>query len=81
VKFQPESIPVELIDWQGTKARYNLVIPQALKPLDNTLLRTLLSERELVEWTFRGTAMFVTMAGLVTERLIEAARKGITVYG
>jgi aminoglycoside 3-N-acetyltransferase len=81
VKFQPESIPVELIDWQGTKARYNLVIPQALKPLDNTLLRTLLSERELVEWTFRGTAMFVTVAGLVTERLIEAARKGITVYG
>ena len=80
VKFQRESIPVELIDWHGKKAQYNLTIPQASKPLDNTLLRTLLSEHELIEWTFRGTAMFVTVAGVVTERLIGAARKGITVY-
>jgi aminoglycoside 3-N-acetyltransferase len=80
VKFQIELIPVVVIDWRGNKVKYNLTIPQASKPLDNILLRTLLSEDELVEWTFRGTAMFVTVAGMVTERLIEAARRGITVY-
>jgi aminoglycoside 3-N-acetyltransferase len=80
VKFQRTPIPVELVDWEGNRIRYNLVIPQASKMLDNTLLRSLLLEDELIEWTFRGTAMFVTVAGTVTERLIEAARKGITVY-
>jgi aminoglycoside 3-N-acetyltransferase len=80
VKFQKEPIPVELVDWQGNRIQYNLVISQASKPLNNVLLRTLLSEHELIEWTFHGTAMFVTVAGMVTERLIEAARRGITVY-
>jgi aminoglycoside 3-N-acetyltransferase len=80
VKFKKEPIPVELVDWHGNRIQYNLVIPQAAKPLDNTLLRSLLLEDELVEWSFHGTAMFVTVADLVTERLIESARKGITVY-
>jgi aminoglycoside 3-N-acetyltransferase len=80
VKFQKESISVRLIDWLGSQTEYELTIPQAPKPLDNILLRTLLSEQELIEWTFHGTAMFVTVAGMVTERLIQAARKGITVY-
>jgi len=80
VKFQKEPIPVVVIDWHGKKLQHNLTIPQASKPLDNTLLRTLLSDQELIEWTFRGTAMFVTVASTVTERLIEAARRGITVY-
>ena len=80
VKFQREQIPVALIDWNGNRIQYNLTIPRTSKTLDNTLLRSLLLEDELIEWTFRGTALFVTFANLVTERLIEAARKGITVY-
>jgi aminoglycoside 3-N-acetyltransferase len=80
VKFRREPIPVVLIDRSGNKIPFSLTIPQSAKPLDNTVLRSLLSRNELVEWTFRGTAMFVTVASLVTERLIEAARKGITVY-
>ncbi len=80
VKFRREPIPVVLIDRSGNKIPYSLTIPQASKPVDNTLLRSLLSKNELIEWTFRGTAMFVTFANMVTERLIQAARKGITVY-
>jgi len=80
VKFQREQIPVVLIDWYGNKIRYDLTVPHAAKPLDLTLLRSLLSEDELIEWTFHGTAMFATNAGVVTQRLIEAAHKGITVY-
>lgn len=80
VKFEREPIPVVLMDWEGNKVSYSLTIPKASKPLDNTVLRTVLLGDELVEWTFRGTAMFVTTASVVTERLIEAARRGITVY-
>lgn len=80
VKFRREEIPVVLIDWDGNKIQYNLIVPHASKPLDNTVLASLLSENELVEWTFHGTPLFVTQASIVTERLIEAARKGITVY-
>jgi hypothetical protein len=80
VKFVREPISVIMVDRFGNKVPFSLVIPQSAKPLDNTLLRSLLSRSELVEWTFRGTPLFVTTASLVTERLIEAARKGVTVY-
>lgn len=80
VKFRREPISTILIDLNGNRTDYNLTIPTCSKPLDNTVLRSLLSNKELIEWTFHGTAMFVTTARLVTERLIEAARKGITVY-
>jgi aminoglycoside 3-N-acetyltransferase len=80
VKFKQEPIQTVLIDAQGNRSDYVLTIPTASKPLDNTVLRSLLSSSELVEWNFHGTAMFVTTAGVVTERLIEAARNGITVY-
>jgi len=80
ISFRRESIPVSLIDWRGNKLHYDLTIPHATKPVDNTVLRSLLSDQELIEWRFHGTAMFVTFANIVTERLIEAARSGITVY-
>jgi aminoglycoside 3-N-acetyltransferase len=80
VKFQRVLLPVALIDWKGKKVEYNLPIPQTSEQVDNTLLRSLLSEDELVEWRFRGTAMFVTVAGTITECLIKAAKNGITVY-
>ncbi|MGH7782230.1 MAG: AAC(3) family N-acetyltransferase [Candidatus Binatia bacterium] len=80
IEFQRETLRVEVIDSHGARIRYDLVIPQTSRLLDNTLLRSLLSESELAEWSFHGTAMFVTTAGKVTERLIEAARRGITVY-
>jgi hypothetical protein len=41
-----------------------------------------LSREELVEWRFHGAPIFVVPeAGVLTQRLIEAARQGITVYG
>jgi aminoglycoside 3-N-acetyltransferase len=80
VKFRREPIQTLLIDAQGNKSEYILTIPMASKPLDNAVLRSLLSSSELIEWKFRGTAMFVTTARVVTERLVEAARNGVTVY-
>jgi len=80
VKFEKEPIPTVLIDWQGNKTQYSLTIPQSSKLVHNTLLRSLLSEEELITWKFHGTAMWVAAASRVTERLLEAAKKGITIW-
>jgi len=59
-----------------------LGLPDRSKHLDLTVLWSLLSKEELVEWRFHGVPMFVvTEARIVTERLVEAAGRGITVYG
>jgi aminoglycoside N3'-acetyltransferase len=81
IQFKKEPFPVVVVDQTRNKFLYNLTIPETSKQMDTTLLRSLLSEKELVEWKFHGTPLFATRAGVVTERLVDAARKGITVYG
>lgn len=80
VPFKRVPLPVVLIDSKGKRLQYNLTILETPRQLDNTLLRSLLPQDALIEWSFRGTAMFVTVAGTITERLIEAAKDGITAY-
>jgi len=80
VQFEKAPFPVTLIDSKGNKLQYSLTIPKTSLVLDNTFLRFLLPENDLIEWNFRGTAMFVTWAGAITECLIGAAKKGVTVY-
>lgn len=80
VHFEKSPFPVVLVDAQGNKLPYELTIPKTSRQLDNTFLRSLLPQGALLEWSFRGTPMFATHAGLITERLVEAARQGITVY-
>lgn len=80
VPFKRVPLPVILIDSKGNRLQYSLTIPETPRQLDNTLLRSLLPQDVLIEWSFRGTPMFVTEAGTITKRLIEAAKNGITVY-
>jgi aminoglycoside N3'-acetyltransferase len=80
VRFESVTVPVTVIDWEERKVPYNLTINRTSMILDNALLRSLLSKSELKEWKYKGTPMFMTFADKVTERLIEAARNGITVY-
>jgi aminoglycoside 3-N-acetyltransferase len=80
VAFERVPFPVILIDSQGRKLQYSLTIPRTSRQLDNTFLRSLIPQGALSEWSFRGTAMFATVAGAITECLVEAAKKGITVY-
>jgi aminoglycoside 3-N-acetyltransferase len=73
---------VTLIDYDGSRYQYQLGLPDRTKKLDLTILWSLLSKKELVEWRFHGVPMFlVPQAGVLTERLVEAAERGITVYG
>jgi aminoglycoside N3'-acetyltransferase len=81
VAFQKETFPVTLVDATGNRIEYPLTLLRTEKTLDNAILKTLLSPEDLRAWKFHGTSLFATGAGKITNALIEAARKGVTVYG
>ena len=73
---------VTLVDYDGSQYEYRLGLPDRAHKLDLTVLWSVLSKDELVEWRFHGVPMFVIpQAGVLTERLVEAAHRGITIYG
>jgi aminoglycoside 3-N-acetyltransferase len=82
IKFATPSTQVTLVDYDGSRYEYTLGLPDRTKKLDLRVLWSVLSKDELVEWRFHGVSMFVIpQAGVLTERLIEAAGRGITIYG
>jgi hypothetical protein len=81
IEFIKETFPVRVIGNDGQDMVYRSTTVKCKRTLDNTLLRSLLSSSELVEWSFRSVPMFVTYADRVTATLIDAAQKGVTVYG
>jgi aminoglycoside 3-N-acetyltransferase len=82
IKFASPSTLVTLIDYDGSRYEYTLGLPDRTKKLDLRVLWSVLSKDELLEWRFHGVPMFlVPQAGVLTERLIEAARRGVTIYG
>lgn len=82
IKFENRTAQVMLVDSDGTRYDYTLELPDRTKKLDLRILWSVLKKDELVEWRFHGVPMFIIpQARIVTERLIEAARRGITVYG
>ena len=77
----PSWTQVTLVDYDGRQYEYKLGTDRA-KKLDLRILWSVLSKHELLEWSFHGVPMFmVPQAGVLTERLIEAARRGVTIYG
>ena len=81
VKFDKEYVPLTIVDAAGNKFSYTLTVFRAGKAMNLGLVRSLLSRDELQEWKFRGTQLFLTFADIVTNRLVDAARNGITIYG
>jgi len=73
---------VTLVDYEGTRHEHKLGLPDRTKKIDLRVLWSLMSKDELREWRFHGIPMFmIPRAGLVTERLVEAAQRGITIFG
>jgi hypothetical protein len=72
---------VRMLDAGGREVAYPLTVRLFEQPVKAIVLRSLLSKDELIEWRFRGTALWMTFAHRVTECLLEAAPKGITIYG
>jgi aminoglycoside 3-N-acetyltransferase len=82
IKFLGGSMQVTLVDYDGSRCEYELGLPDLSKKLDLRVLWSLLSKEELVEWRFHGVPMFmISRASVVTERLIAAARRGVTIFG
>ena len=82
IKFENRTTQVALVDYDGSRYEHNLGLPDRTKKQDLTVLWSLLSKDELREWQFHGVSMFVVpQASVLTERLIDAARKGITIFG
>jgi aminoglycoside N3'-acetyltransferase len=82
IKFSHASISVTLVDHEGRRIEHELGLPDRSKKLDLRVLWSLLSREELAEWRFHGVPMFIVpQAGIVTKRLVDAARRGITIYG
>jgi hypothetical protein len=82
IKFENRTTQVALVDYDGSRYEHNLGLPDRTKKQDLTVLWSLLSKDELREWQFHGVSMFVVpRASVLTERLIDAARKGITIFG
>lgn len=81
LSFDKEEFTVTLIESGGNKLPYDLTVLSTSKTLDNTVLRSLLPKDHLMEWKFRGVPMFATYADKVTTALLEAAGRGVTVYG
>jgi aminoglycoside 3-N-acetyltransferase len=82
IKFVKRTTEVTLVDYDGKRFEYSLGLPDRTKKLDLTVLWSVLSKDELREWRFHSVPMFVVpRAGVVTERLIDAAHQGVTIYG
>jgi aminoglycoside 3-N-acetyltransferase len=82
IKFEKPTTQVALVDYDGSKYDYTLGLADRSKKLDLRVLWSVLSKDEMVEWRFHGVPMFlVPQAGVLTQRLIEAAQRGVTVYG
>jgi aminoglycoside 3-N-acetyltransferase len=83
IKFEnPAWAQVTLVDYDDSRYEYSMELPDLTKSPDLRILWSVLSKGELVEWRFHGVPMFlVPRAAVITERLVEAARRGITIYG
>jgi aminoglycoside N3'-acetyltransferase len=82
IQFAKPTTPVTLVDYDGTRYDYTLGLADRTKKLDLRVLWSVLGKDEMVEWRFHGAPMFlVPAAGVLTQRLMEAARRGVTVYG
>jgi len=82
IKFVKRSTQVTLVDYDGRRYEYELGLPDRSRKLDLRVLWSILSKDELAEWRFHGVSMFVVpSAGAVTERLVDAAHRGVTLYG
>ncbi|HEY1903587.1 MAG TPA: AAC(3) family N-acetyltransferase [Terracidiphilus sp.] len=82
IKFVSRATQVKVVDYNGSVYEQSIGLPDRTKKLDLSILGSVLSKDELVEWRFHGVPMFaIPEAGIVTRRLIEAAGRGITIYG
>lgn len=81
-RFVENSVDITVVDYDGSRHICKVGLPDRTKKLDLRILWNVMTKDELIEWRYHGVSMFVVpQASVLTARLIEAARRGITVYG
>ena len=75
-----EVIPVTCLDKDKNTITYHLTIKKIDYRRDARMLHTILGKEKLKEWKYKGMPFFLTQAKLVTDALIDAAKKGQTIY-
>jgi len=73
------NIPVTVVDRQG-EFEMEIGGTQQLWNFNIWKLRKILSDEALREWRFHNCQMFAARAGEVTDTLVDAARRGFTLY-
>lgn len=73
------NIPVTVVDRQG-EFEMEIGGTQQLWNFNIWKLRKILSDEALREWRFHNCQMFAARAGEVTDALVDAARRGFTLY-
>lgn len=71
--------PMVLVDRDG-ETPFELRARSVDGRFDIWRLRKVLTPQELREWQFHHVPMFAARAATVTQRLVEAARRGVTLY-
>jgi hypothetical protein len=72
-------VPVTIVDERGSRLAYELLVKKTPTTFDLTILRSCCPSELLGGDS--GDSLFMTFADKVTNRLVAAARRGITVYG
>ncbi len=75
-----EILPVTCVDEMGNTFVYNLRIKSPEYHFDKRSFKKILKKAKVLEWKYQGIPFFLTQANVVTETLIEAAKKGHTIY-
>ena len=73
------NLPVILVDKDG-ELEMEIGGTQQQWKFNIWKLREIMSKEELREWRFHNCPMFAARATLVTDRLVEAAGRGFTLY-
>jgi aminoglycoside N3'-acetyltransferase len=80
VPFTEERVPVVVKDAAGAEREHLLRVKTFGGDRRIGRVRDFLAPGELAEWSFHGVRMYAVPARRVTEALVEAARRGRTIY-
>jgi aminoglycoside 3-N-acetyltransferase len=81
IKFKPkEIINVPCILNDGSTINYHLPINSREYETNASKFKKIFRDAKIEHWTYKGIPMFLTEAKNITETVIKAAKKGLTIY-
>jgi len=79
INLYSDIIPVTCVDEIGNTLIYNLRIRKREFIIDRKTVKKIVKSN-VIEWTYKGIPFLLAQADVITKTIIEAARKGQTIY-